>query len=141
MNYWDQIRTYLQTKVSHESYDNWLKGAAFLGVHGDTLLVSVPDRETRVWLETEYAAIVKSSIRDLGLPLGQVSYEMQPERGARNWAPAASENGHDMDSPASILNSKFTFDSFVVGACNQFAHAAARSVAKNPSHSYNPLFV
>ncbi len=43
--------------------------------------------------------------------------------------------------PANSLNPKFTFDSFVVGACNQFAHAAARSVATNPSRSYNPLFI
>jgi chromosomal replication initiator protein len=43
--------------------------------------------------------------------------------------------------PVSSLNPKFTFDSFVVGACNQFAHAAARSVATNPSRSYNPLFI
>ena len=54
MNYWDQIRDYLQQKVSAESYDNWLKGTAFVGLDGDTLFVSVPDRETRAWLETEY---------------------------------------------------------------------------------------
>src|SRR5437899_3682868 len=47
----------------------------------------------------------------------------------------------DLDSSTASLNPKFTFDSFVVGACNQFAHAAARSVATNPSRSYNPLFI
>ena len=46
-----------------------------------------------------------------------------------------------LEAPASSLNPKFTFDTFVVGACNQFAHAAARSVATNPSRSYNPLFL
>src|SRR5437868_937321 len=47
----------------------------------------------------------------------------------------------DLESGTSSLNPKFTFESFVVGACNQFAHAAAKSVATNPSHSYNPLFL
>ena len=51
------------------------------------------------------------------------------------------EPGEFEAAPASPLNPKFTFDSFVVGACNQFAHAAARSVATNPSRSYNPLFI
>src|ERR1019366_856043 len=49
MNYWDQLRNYLQQKVSAEGFDNWLKGTALVGQEGDTLYVSVPDRETRAW--------------------------------------------------------------------------------------------
>jgi len=51
------------------------------------------------------------------------------------------EREPEFEAPAAQLNPRFTFDTFVVGACNQFAHAAARSVATNPSHSYNPLFI
>src|SRR5207253_4341902 len=54
---------------------------------------------------------------------------------------ATHENGHELESTTNPLNPKFTFDSFVVGACNRFAHAAAKSVATNPSRSYNPLFL
>ena len=138
MNFWDRIRNYLQQKVSAESYDNWLKGATFVRTEGPTLFVSVPDRETHVWLETEYATLVRSGIQELGLPIEHVCYEVEPVRGARNQAMAAVEG--ELDS-ALNLNPKFTFNSFVVGACNQFAHAAARSVATNPSRSYNPLFI
>lgn len=142
MNHWDQIRNYLQAKVSAEGYENWLKNALFEGVDGRTLLVSVPDGETRAWLETEYAGLIHSGIRDLNLPLNQVSYQAQPEHAAKAQGVAVGDGaGHDGESPASLLNPKFTFDSFVVGACNQFAHAAARSVATNPSRSYNPLFL
>lgn len=141
MNYWDQIRQYLQSKISSESYDNWLKNAQFYGVDGGALLVSVPDRETRMWLETEYAALVRNGIRDLGLPFSEVHYLAQPEQVARAQAVGGGETSHEIESPASALNPKFTFESFVVGACNQFAHAAARSVATNPSRSYNPLFI
>ncbi|MGA2724511.1 MAG: chromosomal replication initiator protein DnaA [Bryobacteraceae bacterium] len=139
INSWDRIRNYLQRKVSAESYDNWLKGAAYIRTEEATLFVSVPDRETCTWLEKEYAALVRGGIQELGLPIEHVSYEVQPIRGARNQAIAAVE-GSELDS-APNLNPKFTFDTFVVGACNQFAHAAARSVATNPSHSYNPLFI
>ena len=137
MNFWDQIRNYLQRHVTQQGYDNWLKGTAYVGMDGETLLVSVPDRETRTWLETEYASMVRAGIEDLGLPVRHVSYEAVVARGVVNQSLAAVD---ELDSSAN-LNPKFTFDSFVVGACNQFAHAAARSVATNPSRSYNPLFL
>jgi chromosomal replication initiator protein len=122
--------------------ENWLKNALFEGVDGRTLLVSVPDSATRAWLETEYAGLIHSGIRDLNLPLNEVSYQAHAEHAARAQGVAVGDGaGHDGESPASLLNPKFTFDSFVVGACNQFAHAAARSVATNPSRSYNPLFL
>jgi chromosomal replication initiator protein len=139
MNYWDRIRSYLQQNVSAESYDNWLKGAVYVRTEETTLFVSVPDRETCMWLEKEYAALVRTAIQEFGLPIEHVCYEVQPIRGAKNQAMAAIEGG-ELDS-ALNLNPKFTFDTFVVGACNQFAHAAARSVATNPSRSYNPLFL
>ncbi len=104
---------------------------------GDTLFVSVPDAETRAWLETEYGTMVRSGIHELGLPIEKVAYEAQPARGR---AVIVAENP-ELESPTNSLNPKFTFDTFVVGACNQFAHAAARAVATNPSRSYNPLFI
>ena len=83
MNHWDQIRNYLQAKVSAEGYENWLKNALFEGVDGRTLLVSVPDSATRAWLETEYAGLIHSGIRDLNLPLNEVSYQAHAEHAAR----------------------------------------------------------
>ncbi len=137
MNFWDQLRGYLQQKVSHESYENWLKGTGFAGLDGDTLFVSVPNPETGAWLETEFGMMVRNGIRDLGLPIQKVAYEAQPSRGHSVAVMETSE----LEAPANSLNPKFTFETFVVGACNQFAHAAARSVATNPSRSYNPLFL
>ena len=140
MNAWDQIRNYLQLKVSAENYNNWLKGTAFAGLDGTTLFVTVPDRETRAWLEREFPAMIRSAIQELALPVKHLTYEAEATRGPMNQAIATVDNS-DADSAAGSLNPKFTFDTFVVGACNQFAHAAARSVATNPSRSYNPLFL
>jgi len=141
MNYWDQIRSYLQAKVSTESYDNWLKGTSFQGIDGKTLLVTVPDRETLMWLETEFAPLIGSAIKELSLQVARISYEPRPERGVRVLTALAEENGQSSETAISPLNPKFTFESFVVGSCNQFAHAAARSVSTHPSRSYNPLFI
>src|ERR1022692_3983273 len=142
MNYWDQVRKYLQQKVSAEGFDNWLKGTTLVGLEGDTLYVSVPDRETRAWLETEYASLVLAGIAELALPVRRVCYETMAPRAPQAMTPPTVNGGPgEADVSSSALNPKFTFDSFVVGACNQFAHAAAKSVATNPSRSYNPLFL
>ena len=140
MNAWDQIRNYLQLKVSAENYNNWLKGTTFAGLDGTTLFVTVPDRETRAWLEREFPVMIRSAIQELALPVKHVTYEAEATRGPMNQAMATVE-ASDVESASGSLNPKFTFDTFVVGACNQFAHAAARSVATNPSRSYNPLFL
>jgi chromosomal replication initiator protein len=139
MNFWDQLLKYLQQNVSQESFENWLKGTNFVGMDGDTVFVSTPDRETRTWLETEYSALIRNGIRELGLPVRHVSFESQNPTGTTNQALAAVD-GTEVEQ-RSALNPKFTFGSFVVGACNQFAAAAAKSVAENPSRSYNPLFL
>jgi chromosomal replication initiator protein len=141
MNFWDQIRHHLQPQVSVENYDNWLKSTAFAGLTGDILFVSVPDRATRDWLETEFPIPIRHAIRELGLPLRQVSYEVAAPGNPRAAPPLVAEPWSDLEGVAQTLNPKFTFDSFVVGACNQFAAAAARSVVANPSRSYNPLFL
>jgi chromosomal replication initiator protein len=144
MNAWDQIRNNLQHRISQENYDNWLRGTGFAGLDGNTLYVSVPDRETRTLLETEYAELVRTALIELALPVSQVSYEPQPVRGNVNRAFSAvsvPELETEPGAGAGALNPKFTFESFVVGSCNRFAHAAAQAVADRPSRSYNPLFI
>jgi chromosomal replication initiator protein len=141
MNFWDQIRQHLQPLVSVESYDNWLKGTAFAGGDGDTIFVSVPDRGTRDWLEAEFAILVRNAIRDLDLPVQNINYEVATAPATRTVSVPAIDAWSDLEGAAQSLNPKFTFDTFVVGACNQFAAAAARSVVANPSRSYNPLFL
>jgi chromosomal replication initiator protein len=134
MNPWQQLLDHLQKKVTAEGFNNWLRGTAYLGSEGDTLCVSAPDRETRTWLETEYAPHVRAAIKELGLNFRHVSYECAvPSR--------LSPLDTEWDAATHQLNPRFTFDSFVVGASNQFAHAAAKSVAHRPSRSYNPLFI
>jgi chromosomal replication initiator protein len=139
MNLWDRIRRHLEPKISAEGYNNWLRGTSFLETAGDTLVVAVPDSETMAWLETEYAGHVHNAIRDLALPVRRVQYEVYAASSAPKQPAALAEM--EPEPVPHALNPKFTFETFVVGACNQLAHAAARSVAENPSRSYNPLFI
>src|ERR1035437_8121344 len=105
MNYWDQLRNYLQEKVSAEGFDNWLKGTALVAQEGDTLYVSVPDRETRAWLETEYSNLILAGLTELTLPLRRVSYEATGPRGPKAvTAPAAAGGPGEADVSSSALN-------------------------------------
>jgi len=140
MNFWDQIRQNLQSQISVENYDNWFRGTGFAGANGDTIFVTVPDRGTRELLEGEFVQVIRDTIRALQLPVEHISYEIASAANTRSATAAAIEPLNEIES-AQLLNPKFTFDSFVVGACNQFAHAAARSVVSNPARSYNPLFL
>src|SRR5262249_50732240 len=90
-------------------------------------------------MDTEYSNLVDSSLRELGLNLAGVVFELPPAQAARG--PLILPKEDLFESARNPLNPKFTFDTFVVGSCNQFAHAAAHSVASTPSRRYNPLFI
>ena len=139
MNPWEQIKQQLQAVLSPESYQNWVNPTSFGQLDGGTMRVLVRNAEDKAWMETEFANQVAAIIRRLNLPVQSVVYE--PAKTGPASATTESDRAFEPESPASQLNPRFTFETFVVGACNQFAHAAARSVATNPSRSYNPLFL
>jgi chromosomal replication initiator protein len=143
MNAWDQIRRHLATKLSAESYDNWLAKTSFLSLSDGVLHVAVPNEASRSWMEEEYADLITSATHALRLPLERISYEVSAVAALEKASPAAERTNGSLfpQSLEAHLNPRFTFDNFVVGSCNQFAHAAARAVASNPSRSYNPLFI
>lgn len=134
-NQWEQIKAGLTAKVSPRAYEDWVLRTAFESADGTWLRVSVPDQVTKDWMEQEYADDVRQVIRDLNLPIERVVYT------PRAAVAAASAPEPLFAAPTSQLNQRLTFDNYVVGSCNQFAHAAARAVANSPSRSYNPLFI
>jgi chromosomal replication initiator protein len=137
MNTWEHIKSRISGSLSAEAYQNWLSKTVFLSASAGQLRVGVPDRATKEWIEQEYPAQIAAAIRELKLPLTQVVYEIH----SGETKPDGLEKSELVFQPSVSLNPKFTFDSFVVGSCNQFAHAAAHAVATNPARSYNPLFI
>ena len=135
-NPWEQIKARLTTKISTRAYEDWVTRTAFDGSEGRSLRVSVPDQVTKQWMEQEYAEDIRQTISELNLPVEQVIYTTRAPG-----APIPPANAQDFTVSACQLNQKFSFDNYVVGSCNQFAHAAARAVANSPSRSYNPLFI
>jgi chromosomal replication initiator protein len=147
MNVWDQIKQALSLQLSAEGYQNWIHPTTQEMVDGDILLVRVPNAETAEWIEKEYSDSIWTAVRDFGFPLRRILYHPGHRAAASPETPVSNGAGSEapleslFSAPTIHLNSKFTFDTFVVGSCNQFAHAAAKAVATTPSNSYNPLFI
>jgi chromosomal replication initiator protein len=135
---WDLIKEQLARKLSSESYQNWILRSRHVGVENKVLTVMVPDEGTVAFLEDEYLTLINALARGLGIGIDHVVFV--PDDSRPGSAGSRGSAGSELESPIH-LNPKFTFDSFVVGACNQFAHAAAQAVAVDPSKRYNPLYL
>jgi len=140
MNFWERIKQQISGKMSAEAFDNWLSKATFLRAQEGRVWVSVPDTHTRDWIQQEYSADIWSAVREMNLPIREIVYEIHGAAPANGYK-TPEEKAETLFAPTITLNPRFTFESFVVGSCNQFAHAAAQAVVTNPSRTYNPLFI
>jgi len=144
LNTWDLIKAKLAERIAPQEFQNWVMRTALESMDHGALRVQVPDQVTKDFIEQEYTEHIRSSIRELNLPVEKVVYLPHEETrvpAADTFSPAATSMEPVFASAAGQLNTRFRFDNFVVGSCNQFAHAAARAVAESPSRSYNPLFI
>jgi chromosomal replication initiator protein len=133
---WDDVLARVEGKVNRHSFATWFRPASFLSVDASTLRIGVPNAQFREWLSKNYLGVLQEALTEIGRPGLRVVFEEVAEDTA---ATAATPPAAERETAA--LNPKYTFESFVVGSSNQFAHAAARAVAEIPSKSYNPLFI
>ena len=144
MNAWLQVLNYLKTRVNTQSYQTWFRPTRFSRVEDEAIVVSVPNREFQEWIQENYAALVTEALRDLNMGFKEIRYVSAgnaEKEGTKGDEEKPLQRKLDFDSVDHQLNLKYTFDTFVVGSCNQFAHAAARAVAEAPAKAYNPLFL
>jgi chromosomal replication initiator protein len=144
MNAWQEVLSLLKSKVNPQSYQTWLRPTRFSHAANDTLVVRVPNREFREWIQEHYGGLIREALGSLGLAFQQVLYAFEEKvepKTPDNEEARAVQGKLDFDSVEHQLNPRYTFETFVVGSCNQFAHAAARAVAEAPSKRYNPLLL
>jgi chromosomal replication initiator protein len=142
MNLWDKILQHAERRVNPHSYATWFKPTRQERADENRLVVRVPTRLFCKRLTETYGELLQAVLVEIGRPglvLDFVSVESEPA--AAPPVTVSPQAKLDFDSSASQLNPRYTFDKFIVGASNQFAHAAAVAVAEQPSKSYNPLFL
>jgi chromosomal replication initiator protein len=158
---WDQGAATLREQLAPATWAAWFPGVQPLGYDGETLLLSVPSSLAAERIRSSYSGMLTDAIRDsTGVTVRvELLVETAPkEHEALAPPPVATAVDPDLDllgpGPAvagdelgaatwasGTLNARYTFDQFVIGASNRFAHAAALSVAESPGRSYNPLFI
>ncbi len=142
-NTWERFLEYVKPRVNPHTFSTWFQPTRLERVEGETLFVRVPKPMFRRVLTQTYGEIVKAVLNQIGMPKAQVQYVCVEEEPAAASSPAipARQSRLDFESTEHQLNLRYTFDTFVVGKSNEFAHAASRAVAEQPSKAYNPLFL
>jgi chromosomal replication initiator protein len=144
---WDDVLGRIETKVNRYSYFTWFRPTSFIADTGNTIQVKVADPMVVDWLSKHYAGVLQEALAEVGRPGAQLEFIDESATPAPAAVPEIPEPAGDEPAPvpAAIdlagLSPRYSFDTFIVGASNQFAHAACRAVAEAPSRSYNPLFL
>ena len=149
---WQKTTENLEKVLSERDFSTWIKPVNFNRAESDTVYLSVPTSFFKEWLEDHYLSVLSSALsmaagKNLSIEFiinenDADSIPLLPEEFITKGLPDPVETKNSLqDISFTPLNHKYTFDLFVSGTGNQFAHAAAMAVANNPAATYNPLFI
>ncbi len=154
---WGAVSSVLSAQLQPGTWRSLFEDVRVDGLVDDTLTITVPSQVARSRIERKFAGLIEDALEDQGHPEIQVVVEVEIEDAAHDSVELDSEMSSTNDATTSeanqvdqiiagggnknLPNNQLTFDSFVTGPSNRFAHAAALSVAETPARSYNPLFI
>jgi chromosomal replication initiator protein len=147
---WNDVAARLREALNDTTFQTWFGQVGGAKIDGDAFVIAVPNDFTREWIEGHFLDLLRAAARDASGVDRRVRLEVQP------MAPPPAATSPSAVPPTVTplpldvvtqradvagLNPKYTFDSFVIGSSNRFAHAAALAVAEAPAQAYNPLFI
>ncbi len=161
---WDDALSHVKTRLNEDVFNTWFSPIKFEGVNEtDATLGLSAGQVTKDWVCLYYAELLEQTLTEIGLsnykiewqiveePLDKLSFEEEAESAdlfflTKNGPASSPINAPrasfiDIEPAEDTLNPKYTFEKFVVGSCNQFAHAAAKATSEAPGTTYNPLFI
>jgi chromosomal replication initiator protein len=144
---WQDVLSRIESQLSKPSFEGFVKAMHPITLDHDVFVFSVPSQFAKDWLESRYRGLITETLREVlsrGVDIRFIVAETEaqrtfvPREAAAPRAEAAPRiPGHEPQA----LTGKYTFETFVVGSGNRFAHAAAHAVAEAPARAYNPLFI
>lgn len=137
---WQEALKRMEGLLSKPTYESFVKAVEPVALEGETFVFSVPSKFAKEWLESRYLGLITSVLQGILQRNVQVQFSVAAEELVAV-STVAEARRPVRAADAMPLNPKYTFDTFVVGTGNRFAHAAAIAVAEAPAKAYNPLFI
>jgi chromosomal replication initiator protein len=145
-NIWEQTLNIIKGEMSEVSFNTWIKSCEPISINDDTLKLSVPNDFTKDILEQRYKSLLVQALKIVSSKKYNIDFLLHSEFTVDETPDIKKEDNKPSavtvnDEMSATLNPKYTFDSFVIGNSNRFAHAASLAVAESPAKAYNPLFI
>jgi chromosomal replication initiator protein len=137
---WQKTLDLLKNELTEISFNTWINTIEPLSLGQNSIELGVPAEFNKGILESRYSALIKNTIKQLTFREYEINIVVPSQDGTRKNS-SHSENTSNEETTISILNPKYTFDTFVIGNSNRLAHAASVAVAEAPAKAYNPLFL
>jgi len=148
-DFWGKTTKFIQEKISKQNFDTWIKPIKIIAMEDQHVQLAVPNKFFKDWLLDNYTSTIKQSLKAAaGIDVDIDFVLLKNQENISD--PSLKQTTHTKNTSTAItsknknfsfLNDNYSFDRFVVGSCNQFAHAASIAVAKQPAKNYNPLFI
>ncbi len=159
---WESVLSVVERRLNKHIFDSWFRNIQFDGCDENQQVLRLRASSVTVdWVSSTYSEMIKHTLRELNLPNYRLEWQIDPDdrRSTEHDDDEESFSAPIVPTPAEVLpgrlatnfvdiepienslNPKYTFEKFVVGACNEFAHAAALGAAESPGKTYNPLFI
>lgn len=139
---WQECLKDIENNLNKPAFEAWFKNISPVAIEDNIFIISCPNDLTKNWVESRHVHLIKRAVaKTIGQTL-EIKIISQKE-GKQKEEPLGNE---EIPAPEAFIekggfNPKYTFDSFIIGDCNRFAHAAAMAVAEKPFKTYNPLFI
>jgi chromosomal replication initiator protein len=143
LDIWENIKDYVKRNITDVEYHTWFMRVKPIGVESGTYMIGVPNSFAADWLKQHYLGLLEEALRHLGAATPKIGFRVLPstQEAVLEPEPKNKQNQTPIDNGRAKLNIKYTFEKFVIGPNNNFAHAAALAVAEQPGKAYNPLFL
>src|SRR6185436_12783488 len=138
---WNEVAGRLKGALNETTYRTWFAEAEGTELSDDAFVLGVPNDFTREWIEGHFLGLIGAAVRDVTGQERRVALSVTERMPVDTPSPTEAAPKQSSAVADSGMNPKYTFDLFVIGSSNRFAHAAALAVAEAPAQAYNPLFI
>lgn len=136
---WDKTLILLKSELSEISFDTWIKTIQPVSMNSTTIYLSVPTEFNKGIIESRHLPLIQNTVKHVTFKEYNINLLIKGEDDARSVR--SNYSAYSDGTSSSLLNPRYTFDTFVIGNSNRFAHAASLAVAESPARAYNPLFL